>query len=477
MPARERYDAVVVGAGPNGLAAAITFARRGLSVLVIEAHESVGGGMRTAELTLPGFRHDICATVVTTARVSPFMRSIPFEEYGVEWVEPDIPLAHPLDNGQAAAAFRSVAETAEGLGVDARAYRRIFEPLTASWQDIMDDILGPLPLPPRHLLPLVNFGFWAIQPGSYLARTAFRGEPARALFAGLTGHSILPLDRLATAAFALALGMGIHAAGWPVVRGGMQRFADALAAYLRSLGGEIVTGQEVHALRELPPSRATLFDITPRVFLRIAGDSLPRGYRQALTRYRYGPGVCKVDYALKGPIPWLNAECARAGSLHVGGTLDEIKAAEAAVWRGEHPEKPFVILVQPSLFDPSRAPQGKHTAWAYCHVPHGSTLDVAERMDAQIERFAPGFRDLVLARHVYTASELESYNPNYVGGDINSGVQDLAQLFTRPVPRLNPYTTPLKGVYLCSGSTPPGGGVHGMSGYHAAQTALRRDFR
>jgi phytoene dehydrogenase-like protein len=405
------------------------------------------------------------------------MRSLPLEDYGVEWVDPDIPLAHPLDDGQAVLAFRSISETAERLGQDAGAYRSIFEPLVESWQDIMGDILGPLPLPPKHLLPLVNFGRWAIQPGSALARLAFRQEPARALFAGLTGHSILPLDRLATAAFALVLGMGVHATGWPIVRGGMQRFADALAAILVSLGGEIVTGHEVSSLRELPPSRVTLFNVTPRIFLRIAGDELPPGYRQALLRYRYGPGVCKVDYALSDPIPWQNPDCARAGSLHLGGTLDEIRAAEAAVWHGEHPEKPFVLMVQPTLFDRSRAPQGKHTAWAYCHVPNDSTLDVSARIEAQVERFAPGFRDLILARHVVTASDMESYNPNYVGGDINSGVQDLAQLFTRPVPRLNPYRTPLKGIYLCSSSTPPGGGVHGMSGYHAAQVALSREFR
>jgi phytoene dehydrogenase-like protein len=476
MPTRSNYDAVVVGAGPNGLSAAITLARTGLSVLVLEAEATIGGGARSAELTLPGFLHDNCATVVTTARVSPFLRSLPLEQHGVEWVQPDIPVSHPLEGGQAAVMHRSVAETAAGLGKDAAAYRRIFGPLVDRWQDVMDDILGPLPLPPRHPLPLAYFGLWGLQPANFLARTAFRGVAARALFAGMGGHSILPLNWLGTSAFGIVMTLGAHAVGWPLVRGGVQRLTDALAAILRSLGGEIVVDHRVKALQEIPPAQAVLFDVTPRSFVKIAGDALPSAYRQALGRFRYGPGVCKLDYALSGPIPWLNADCARSGTLHVGGTLEEITAAEAQVGAQEHPEKPFVLLVQPSVFDDTRAPADKHTAWAYCHVPNGSTLDVTGRIEAQIERFAPGFRDLILARHVYTAAEMEAYNPNYVGGDINSGMQDLAQLFTRPVARRVPYSTPLKGVYLCSSSTPPGGGVHGMSGYHAARAALRQVF-
>jgi phytoene dehydrogenase-like protein len=429
--------------------------------------------MRTQELTLPGFQHDICATVLTTGLVSPFIRSLPLDEYGLQLIDPPASLAHPVDGGRAAVVERSVEATAAGLDMDAAAYRRIYAPLVRDWQQIMSQILGPLPIPPRHIFAMLRFGLRAIQPASLVGRTAFRGELARALFAGLAGHSILPLHRLATTAFGLVLNIGAHAVGWQIARGGTQRYADAIITYFKSLGGELVTGLRVNSLTDIPPARAILFDVTPREFLRIAGEELPPGYRRRLERFRYGPGVCKVDLALDGPIPWTATECARAGTVHVGGTLEEIEAAEAAVWRGEHPAKPFVLLVQPTLFDPSRAPQGKHIAWAYCHVPHGSTRDVSAAIEAQIERFAPGFRDLILARHVFTAAEMEAYNPNYVGGDINSGVQDLAQLFTRPVPQFNPYRTPLKGVYLCSSSTPPGGGVHGMSGYHAARSALR----
>ncbi len=476
MPTSSTYDAVVVGSGPNGLAAAITLARAGLKVQVLEEKLTPGGGARTAELTLPGYLHDVCATVATTALVSPFMRSLPWEQYGVEWVQPEFPLAHPLDGGRAVIMHRSVEQTAAGLGQDSRAYQRIMAPLVRRWQDIMGEILGPLPLPPRHILAMANFGLWGMQPVSFLARSMFRGEAARALFAGLGAHSILPLDWLATSAFGLVMGMGVHAVGWPVVRGGTQRFADALVAMLGSLGGEVVLGQKVSTLKELPPARAVLFDVTPRNFVKIAGESLPAAYREALGRFRYGPGVCKVDYALSAPIPWLNPDVACSGTVHIGGTLEEVRTAEAQVGAQEHPEKPYVLLVQSTVFDATRAPAGKHTAWAYCHVPHGSTLDVSERIEAQIERFAPGFRDLVLVKHVYTAGEMEVYNSNYVGGDINSGMQDLAQLFTRPVVSRMPYRTPLKGVYLCSSSTPPGGGVHGMCGYHAARAALRQVF-
>jgi phytoene dehydrogenase-like protein len=476
MSTNSIYDAIVVGAGPNGLAAGITLARAGLSVLIIEAQPTVGGGTHTSELTLPGFYHDVCATVLATARVSPFMRSLPLEQHGVAWVQPDNPLAHPLDQGRAAVLHRSMEETAAGLGIDGEPYRKIFDPLVANWQDIMGEILGPFPFPPRHLPALLNFGRWAIPPASFVARRAFKDPAAQALYAGLGAHSILPLSWLGTSAYALVMGLSAHAVGWPVVRGGTQRFADALAAIFASLGGQVELGHQVQSLKELPPARAVLFDVTPRSFIKIAADSLPVTYRRALQHFRYGAGVCKVDYALSGPIPWQNPDCARSGTLHLGGTLAEIEASEALVGKGEHPEKPFVLLTQPTVFDHTRAPAGKHTAWAYCHVPNGSILDVSDRIDAQIERFAPGFRDLVLERHVYTASEMETYNSNYVGGDINSGMQDVTQLFTRPVARRVPYSTPLKGVYLCSTSTPPGGGVHGMSGYQAAKAALWREF-
>lgn len=476
MVSKPTYDAVVVGSGPNGLAGAIRLAQAGWRTLVLEADSIAGGGLRSRQLTLPGFLHDACASVVTTAHVSPYMRSLPLEAHGVAWVQPEIPVGHPLDGGRAALTYRSIKQTADGLGRDGPAYQRLYEPLVRDWQAIMKEILGPLPLPPGHLGALTNFGYWAIQPASFLARTHFQGVAARALFAGMGGHSILPLGNLATAAFGLVLSMGAHAVGWPLVQGGSQRMADALVAILREAGGQVETNQEVRSFKDIPTAKVVLFDVTPRLFLKIAGEKVPPGYRRALERFRYGPGVCKLDYALDGPIPWQNPDCARAGTLHLGGTLEEIEAAEKAVWRGEIVEKPFVLLVQPTNFDPSRAPAGKHIVWAYCHVPNGSTQDVSAQIEAQIERFAPGFKELILARHVYTASEMEAYNPNYVGGDINSGVQDLAQLFTRPVPRLNPYRTPLRGVYLCSSSTPPGGGVHGMGGFHAAETALKDLF-
>lgn len=467
------YDAVVVGSGPNGLAGAIRLAQAGWRVLVLEAADQAGGGLRSHALTLPGFRHDMCATVMTTARLSPFLSRLPLADYGVEWVQPEIPAAHPLDGGKAALLQRTVEMTAQGLGADEAAYRRLFEPLVRDARTILGEILGPLPLPRHHLLPLVNFGLQALQPVSLLARTHFSSAAARALLAGLSAHGIIPLGRPATAAFGLVLGMGAHTVGWPLVKGGSQVLAQALTAHLSSLGGEVVTGQAVYSRQDIPPARAVLFDLTPRQVVQILGELLPAGYRRALRRFRYGPGVCKVDYALSGPIPWIQADCTRAGTLHLGGTLEEIEAAEKAVWRGEHPERPFVLLVQGTNFDPSRAPAGKHIAWAYCHTPHGSPRDLAAPIEAQIERFAPGFRDLILARQVHSAAQMEAYNPNYVGGDINSGVQDLAQLFTRPVPRLNPYRMPVRGMYLCSSSTPPGGGVHGMCGYHAAETALR----
>jgi phytoene dehydrogenase-like protein len=473
MPRHQSYDAVVVGAGPNGLAAAITLAQAGLSVLVLEAAETIGGGTRSAELTLPGFIHDVCSAVHPLGAGSPFFRTLPLTEHGLEWIHPPAPLAHPFDDGTAAVLERSVEVTGKTLGPDAAAYRKLMAPLVADWDKLAVDLLGPLRLPPRHPLALARFGWHAIRSAHGLAERLFEDERARALFGGMAAHSMIPLDQPPTAAFGLVIGILGHAVGWPLPRGGSQHIADALACYLRSLGGEVVTGVRVQSLDELPSARAVLCDVTPRQLLRIAGQRLPTGYRRKLAGYRYGPGVFKVDWALDGPIPWQAIECTRAGTLHLGGTLEEMAAAERVVWRGEHPEKPYVLVVQPSLFDPTRAPEGKHTAWAYCHVPHGSTFDMMERIEAQIERFAPGFRDAILARSVKSAAEMEQYNPNYIGGDINGGIQDLGQLFTRPVFRLVPYSTPLKGLYICSSSTPPGGGVHGMCGYFAARAALR----
>lgn len=476
MPDR-RYDAVVIGSGPNGLAAAITVAQTGRSVLVFEAAEAIGGGSRTAELTLPGFLHDVCSAIHPLGVSSSFFNSLPLADYGLHWITPPAAFAHPLDGGRAVMMWPDLERTAAQLGPDQRAYRRLMGRLVANWRKLFAEIQGPLPLPPRHPLLLAYFGLLAVRSVTGLANARFRSEPARALWAGLGGHSMMPLEHLISSAFAFGVGITAHAVGWPLAAGGSQQIVEALAAHLKALGGEIVTGQRITQFDQLPSATAVLFDTAPKQLLEIAGDQLPGGYRRRLRRYRYGPGVCKVDWALDGPIPWAAPECGQTAALHIGGTIEEIAAAEREVGQGEHPERPFVIMAQQSLFDPSRAPQGKHTAWGYCHVPNGSTEDMSERIEAQIERFAPGFRQRILARNVRTAVEMQSYNANYVGGDINAGLQDLRQLFTRPVPSLNPYATPVRSLYLCSSSTPPGGGVHGMNGYHAARAALRRSLR
>ena len=475
MSGNRSYDAIVVGSGPNGLAAAITVAQAGRSVLVLEANETIGGGARSEELTLPGFVHDTCSAIHPLAAGSPFFSTLPLSEHGLEWVFPPASVAHPLDDGTAIVLERSLEATSEALGVDSIAYKKLMGPFVADWDKLAATILGPFRFP-RHPLMLGRFGLKAVRSAISVAQHQFRGERARALFAGLAAHSMLPLERPVSAAFGLVLGITGHAVGWPIPRGGSQNIADSLASYLRSLGGEIVTNRRVESIDELPDARAILFDLTPRQLIPIVGDRFPSKYRRSLGGYRYGPGVFKMDWALSEPIPWKAEECAGAATVHVGGPMAEIVASESAVWRGESTDKPFVLVAQQSLFDPTRAPSGKHTAWAYCHVPNGSSFDMADRIEGQIERFAPGFRDCILARSVMSPERIEERNANYVGGDINGGVQDLGQLFTRPTFRRVPYSTPAKGIYICSSSTPPGGGVHGMCGYHAAHAALRRDL-
>ncbi|MEO6061379.1 MAG: NAD(P)/FAD-dependent oxidoreductase [Thermoflexales bacterium] len=469
----DRNKVVTVGSGPNGLAAAITLARAGRSVQVIEASDTLGGGCRSAALTQPGFIHDTCSAIHPLAVASPFFREMPLAEHGVEWVYPPAAFAHPLDDGTAVVVERDLAATAANLGPDGAAYQRLIGPYVHDFTPLTDETLGPLRIPPRHPFALARFGALALLPAAILAKIAFRGKRARAMFAGVAAHSMLPLEAPVSAAYALVLATSAHAVGWPMPRGGSQRIADALVEILRGLGGEVETGRRVTSLDEFSDARAILLDVGPRQLASMAGERLSESYRRRLGQFRYGPGVFKIDFALSGPIPWKAKECARAATLHLGGTLEEIATSERAASGGRHSDRPFVLLVQPSLFDPSRAPAGKHTAWAYCHLPNGSTKDMTAVIEAQIERFAPGFRDCVIARHTRGAVEMEAYNPNYVGGDIMGGAQDIWQTFTRPMFSLRPYTTPLKGVYLCSSSTPPGGGVHGMCGYHAAKVALR----
>jgi len=465
-----RYDAVVVGSGPNGLAAAITLAQAGRSVVVYEAEATPGGGARSAELTLPGYVHDTCSAVYPLALGSPFFRTLPLAQHGLQWIHPAAPLAHPLDDGTAVVVERSIDATAANLGTDGDAYRRLMNYFCSRWEGLDVDLLGP-PRLPRHPLLLARFGLHGIRPAGSFAHSYFNSVRARALFAGLAAHSMLPLEALGSAAFGLVLGIAAHAVGWPVARGGAQRLTDALVSYARSLGVEIVTGRRIAALSELPKARTVLCDVTPRQLLAMAGSQLPDGFRNRLQRYRYGMGAFKIDWALSAPVPWKAADCARAATVHLGGTIEEVGASERAAARGELSERPFVLIAQPSLFDETRAPAGGHTLWGYCHVPHGSNMNMVEKIENQIERFAPGFRDRVLARSIRTPADLEQHNANLVGGDINGGAANLGQLILRPTMSL--YKTAAPGLYLCSASTPPGGGVHGMCGYFAARKALK----
>ncbi|MBD0369562.1 MAG: NAD(P)/FAD-dependent oxidoreductase [Pyrinomonadaceae bacterium] len=473
---QKSYHAVVVGAGPNGLSAAIVLAQAGLSVCVLEAKETIGGGARTAELTLPGFLHDICSAIHPVGVVSPFFRTLNLEKWGVEWVYPEIALAHVLEDGEAALMYPSLEETAQALGVDGEAYSRMVKPFVERAEDFFPEILKPVRFP-RHPFLMQRFGLVALRSCMGLAMSRFQTDKARALFAGCCAHSVLPLEQTGTASFGLVLALAGHAINWPCVRGGSIKIIDALADCLKSMGGEIRTASPVKSMKELPPARGVLFDLTPRQILEIAGEQLPEGYRGKLRKFRYGPGVFKIDWALGGPVPWKNKECLRAATVHVGGTINEVAESERTMYTGGHAERPFVLFAQQSLFDDTRAPAGKQTGWAYCHVPSGSTVDMTERIERQIERFAPGFRDLILARHTLNTQEVEAHNPNMIGGDIGGGANDLWQFLARPFPRYDPYSTPNEKIFLCSSSTPPGGGVHGMCGYWAAQSALKNLFR
>ncbi|MEA1784849.1 NAD(P)/FAD-dependent oxidoreductase [Arenibacter sp. GZD96] len=468
------YDAIVVGAGPNGLAAGIRLQQHGLSVLVVEGKDTIGGGMRTAELTLPGFKHDICSAIHPTALASPYLATLPLHEHGLTYILPEVDCAHPFDDGSAAHLERSIANTARGLGVDAKNYTQLFQPLKGYWDGIAADVLAPLSFP-KNPMDMARFGVSAMQPATWLAKK-FQTKEAKGLWAGMAAHSLQPLSNWATSGIGLVLTTAGHLGGWPIPKGGSQSIANAMGAYFESIGGKIETNFYVKSLDQLPPAKAILFDVTPKQLLEIAGHTFSALYQWQLNRFRYGMGVFKIDWALDGLVPFKAEVCNKAGTIHLGGTFEEIVHSEREIGKGNHVEKPFVLFAQQSRFDATRAPKGKHTAWAYCHVPNGSKEDKTTIIENQIERFAPGFKDLILAKHTMNTREMQVYNPNYIGGDINGGVIDIGQLFTRPALRSSPYRTSQKGLYLCSSSTPPGGGVHGMCGYHAAERAIKDLF-
>ncbi|MGZ4804974.1 MAG: phytoene desaturase family protein [Ilumatobacteraceae bacterium] len=472
----EQYDAVVVGSGPNGLAAAVRLAEAGCSVLVLEAAAEIGGGTRSAELTLPGFVHDVCAAIHALGVSSPALAPDRLAHYGLKWIYPEVPLAHPLDGGRAGVLHRGIDDTAAGLGSDGPAWKRLMKPLLDDWPLVAPQLLGPLLSIPRHPIAMARFGTLALQPATWLARR-FEGDEATVLLGGCAAHAMLPLSQPFTSGFALTMALAAHAGGWPMAAGGSQSVADALAARLGELGGEVRTGVMVRSMDDLPPHRAALFDTNPAQLASIAGDSLPASYRNRLLRFRHGSGAFKIDYALDGAVPWTNDACRRAGTVHVIGGFDELRTAEADVAAGRMPARPVVLVVQQSLFDPSRAPLGKHTLWAYAHVPHGYTGDATDAIERQIERFAPGFLDTVLARRVASPQALQAYNPNYVGGDIAGGAHNGLQLAFRPTIAARPYVTPNPSLFLCSASTSPGAGVHGMCGWHAAARVLAGPLR
>jgi len=470
----KKYDAIIVGSGPNGFAAAITLQRQGLSTLIVEGADTIGGGMRTKELTLPGFKHDVCSAIHPMAMASPFMRSLPLKEYGLEFTQATYPAAHPLDKGDAAVLHHSLEETAQDLGVDARTYTKLILPIINRWESLALDTMGPLRFP-RHPLDLASFGLKALKPATWTA-SAFKTQKAKALWAGMAAHGIQPLSNWATSAIGLVLMAVGHRYGWPIPQSGSQSIADALAAYYISLGGEIQTGCWVKDTRELPQHKTLILDLTPKQVLSLQGLHLHDSYRKQMRNYRYGMGVFKVDWALSDTTPFKDGYSQQAATVHLGNTYDEIRRNELDSHRGQVVDKPFVLFAQPSQFDKSRAPEGKHTGWAYCHVPNGSAIDFTAHIENQIERFAPGFKDTILARHTFNPTQMEAYNPNYIGGDINGGIMDIYQLYTRPTFSLTPYRTSNKNVYIASSSTPPGGGVHGMAGFHAAKLILKDHF-
>jgi phytoene dehydrogenase-like protein len=471
---KKDFDAVVVGSGPNGLAAAIALQQAGLSVLIIEGKDTIGGGLRSAELTLPGFIHDICSAIHPMAANSPFFKTLPLVDHGLTYINPPASAAHPFDDGSAAALYSSIQETAKSLGVDEKAYLRLIKPLLTTWPLIDSDVLAPLHFP-EYPVSLAKFGLDAMMPATLLANK-FKGLKARGLWGGMAAHSIQPLSNVATSAIGLVLMSVGHLVGWPIPKGGSSAISNALVGYFLSLGGKVQTGMYISDLAQLPSCHAVLFDVTPKQLLKIAGHKFSSIYKWQLERYRYGMGVFKIDWALDDSVPFIAEECRQAGTIHIGNSFEEITHGELMTSRGQHVDKPFVLLAQQSLFDPSRAPEGKHTLWGYCHVPNGSTKDMTNVIENQIERFAPGFKERILAKSVMNTAQLEDYNSNYIGGDINGGIIDIGQLFTRPALRASPYKTSAKGIYICSSSTPPGGGVHGMCGYHAAKKALKDIF-
>ncbi|MGA7615368.1 MAG: NAD(P)/FAD-dependent oxidoreductase [Thermoanaerobaculia bacterium] len=471
----EGAEIIVVGAGPNGLAAGVALAREGHRVVVHEAASQIGGGTRSEELTLPGFVHDVCSAVHPMGIGSPFFRTLPLEQHGLKWIHPPLMMAHPFDDGTAAVLDRSTVATGESLGEsDGRAYQRLMDPFVRDWEGVLEDALAPPFHIPRHPFIMARLGWYGMRPAMSLVRHLFDGPRARAMFIGIAAHALLPMEKTPSAAFGIMLALAGHGAGWPIPRGGSQSIANALASLLREHGGRIETDSQVGSLDDFEEARAVVLDVTPLQLLSIAGERLPPRYTAQLRRWRYAPGVFKIDWALSEPIPWTAPECRRAGTLHLGGSAEEIARSAAEAWKGEDDRRPFVLLAQPSLFDPTRAPAGKHTAWAYCHVPHGSTKEMSELIERQVERFAPGFRDTILARHTFNTLELEEHDANLIGGDINGGVQDVRQFLFRPAVKIDPYSTPDPKIFLCSASTPPGGAVHGMCGYYAAQSVLKR---